>query len=364
MTIINVVYNIIWWGVIKVDKWRNHYYAAQDIGFYFASSDRELIDKVSNIMKRNGHLSFSDSMGREHYLLDGRSGAPVLSRNIDTVTKRLATKNKDEYEHLRPYFSKAIDETLEISGIPMHLKGYRYIKFMLYRIIEDDSLLSPLCKTLYPCICELYHCTNFQIERDIRYAIHKSTNIIEKSSPKAFVCALLDRATTIACELECGLQDSYSSFPNSANNNMKKGYGNNNYNNTYDANNYSSNNGNYNNTYNANIYSGNNNSNNNNTSDVNNYNSSVNKYFSNNNNNNEYEMKSSLTRDKMNLNRPINRNSETIVYTNKGSEYDEAARISNKTYNEHLNNDIKVIHKKTYPMNVDYNRFSYMADNE
>ena len=106
-----------------MDKWRDHYYSTQDIGFYFASSDRELIEKVSSIMKRNGHISFSDSMGREHYLLDGRSGVPVLTRNIDTVTKRIVSKNKDEYESMRPFFSQAIDQTLEASGLPNQLKG-------------------------------------------------------------------------------------------------------------------------------------------------------------------------------------------------------------------------------------------------
>ena len=183
-----------------MDKWRDHYYSTQDIGFYFASSDRELIEKVSSIMKRNGHISFSDSMGREHYLLDGRSGVPVLTRNIDTVTKRIVSKNKDEYESMRPFFSQAIDQTLEASGLPSQLKGYRYIKFILYRLIEDDSLVSPISKTVYPGLCELYHCTSFQIERDIRYAIQKSAFADRSPSPKAFLCLLLEMANKIAYE--------------------------------------------------------------------------------------------------------------------------------------------------------------------
>ncbi len=185
-----------------MEKWRNHYFAAQDIGFYFASSDRELIDKVSSIMKRNGHISFSDSMGREHYLLDGRSGVPTLTRNIDSVTKRIVRNNKEKYEQLRPYFSRAIEETLFESGIPKQLKGYRYIKFILHRIIEDDSLLSPISKTIYPGICELYKCTTFQIERDIRYAIRKTVSKIDKASPKSYICNLLEYATNIASNLE------------------------------------------------------------------------------------------------------------------------------------------------------------------
>ena len=185
-----------------MDKWRDHYYAAQDIGFYFASSDRELMEKVSTIMKRNGHVSFSDSMGREHYLLDGRSGVPVLTRNIDSVTKRIVSKNKDEYEKVRPFFSAAIDHVLGESGLPSRLKGYRYVKFILYRLIEDDSLVSPISKTIYPSLCELYHCTPFQIERDIRYAIQKSAYSTRSPSPKAFICTLLEIANKLACEMK------------------------------------------------------------------------------------------------------------------------------------------------------------------
>ncbi len=196
-----------------MDKWRDHYYAAQDIGFYFASSDRELMEKVSTIMKRNGHVSFSDSMGREHYLLDGRSGVPVLTRNIDSVTKRIVSKNKDEYEKVRPYFSAAIDRVLGESLLPSKLKGYRYVKFILYRLIEDDSLVSPISKTIYPSLCELYHCTPFQIERDIRYAIQKSAYSVPNPSPKAFVCMLLEMANKLACEMKTKVEIDPSPIP-------------------------------------------------------------------------------------------------------------------------------------------------------
>lgn len=185
-----------------MEKWKNHYYSSQDIGFYFASSDRELVEKISTIMKRNGHISFSDSMGREHYLLDGRSGVPALSRNIDSVTKRLVTKNKDEYGELRPYFTSAIEQTMEMCDFQSQLKGYRYVKYILHRLIEDDSLVSPISKTVYPSLCELYHCTAFQIERDIRYAIRKSTYLETNPSPKAFICILLEHAMKLAYEMK------------------------------------------------------------------------------------------------------------------------------------------------------------------
>ncbi len=177
---------------------KQHFYSSKDISFHFATSDRELISKVSDILKRTGHVSFSDSMGKEHYLLDGRKGAREITRHIDSVSKRLKYLNSDEFEKVRPYFSNAIDHVLEMSGVPNNLKGYRYVRYMLFKLIEDDSLVSPMSKTLFPEMCEIYLCSHAQIERDIRYAIKKSYFCDAKPSPKIFVCTLLEFATKMA----------------------------------------------------------------------------------------------------------------------------------------------------------------------
>lgn len=183
------------------EKWRDHYFNPQDIAFHLASSDRELVDKVSNIMKRSGHLSFSDSMGKEHYIIDGRRGIPTLTQHINQLTHRIISKNQDPYEHMRPYFSAAIDSVLDMSGIPSSLKGYRYVKYILFRVIEDDSLISPLSKTVYPDLCEIYNCTTFQIERDIRYSVMKSRFYKSRLSPKMFICTLLEFANRLANDM-------------------------------------------------------------------------------------------------------------------------------------------------------------------
>jgi len=177
---------------------KQHFYSAKDVSFHLATSDRDLVSKVSDILKRTGHVSFSDSMGKEHYLLDGRKGAREITRHIDSVSKRLKYLNKDDFEKVRPYFSNAIDHVLEMSGIPNNLKGYRYVRYMLFRLIEDDSLVSPMSKTLFPEMCEFYLCNHAQIERDIRYAIKKSYFCDAGPSPKIFVCTLLEFATKMA----------------------------------------------------------------------------------------------------------------------------------------------------------------------
>jgi hypothetical protein len=194
------------------DKLRDHYFTAKDIAFHLTSSDRELLDKVSKIMKRNGHISFSDSMGKEHYILDGRRGVGSLTQNIDDLTCQIASKNKERYDQMKPYHQAAIDSVMDMSQIPSSLKGFRYIKHVLHRVIEDDSLISPLSKTVYPDLCEIYHCTPFQIERDIRYAIRKSKLSHTKLSPKAFICTLLEFANRLAHDMATRDATLYASF--------------------------------------------------------------------------------------------------------------------------------------------------------
>lgn len=177
---------------------KRQFYSAKDISFHFASNDKDMVNKVSEILKRTGHVSFSDSFGKEHYLLDGRKGAREITRHIDSVSKRIKYMNNDEFEKVRPYFSNAIDHVLEMSGVPNNLKGYRYLRYILFRLIEDDSLVTPISKTLYPEMREIYLCSDAQIERDIRYAIKKSRFRQAKPSPKMFVCTLLEFSTKMA----------------------------------------------------------------------------------------------------------------------------------------------------------------------
>lgn len=198
---------------------KQQFYSSKDISFHFASNDRELVSKVSDILKRTGHVSFSDSMGKEHYLLDGRKGAREITRHIDSVSKKLKHLNTDENEKIRPYFSNAIDHVMEMSGVPNNLKGYRYVRYMLFRLIEDDSLVSPMSKTLFPEMCEKYFCSHAQIERDIRYAIRKSRFSSAKPSPKIFVCTLLEFATKLA--RDCLLKSNQRGIDESKNSNCE-----------------------------------------------------------------------------------------------------------------------------------------------
>ena len=67
--------------------------------------------------------------------------------------------------------------------------------------MENDTLVSPISKTIYPELSQLYGCKNFQIDRDIRYAITKSSYSDFCPSPKSFICHLLDMSERFSVEL-------------------------------------------------------------------------------------------------------------------------------------------------------------------
>lgn len=176
--------------------------STHDISFHLASSDKELMEKVTSIMKRTGHLSFSDSMGREHYIVDGRMGIPNLSQNIDRVSQKLSDKNRIISARSSKYNEPAVDQVMELTGIMHHLKGFRYIKYTLNRLMVDESLISPISKTIYPDLAKRFQCSILQVERDVRYAVTKATFDDKKRSPKSLICLMLDIAKGIVFEME------------------------------------------------------------------------------------------------------------------------------------------------------------------
>ena len=56
-------------------------------------------------------------------------------------------------------------------GVPVHIKGYNYLKESIKKACEDKSLLGALTKELYPMIAEQFETTPSKVERSIRNAI-------------------------------------------------------------------------------------------------------------------------------------------------------------------------------------------------
>ena len=78
-----------------------------------------------------------------------------------------------------------ISETMIKMGIPVHLKGYHYLRTSILMTAEDMSLVSSVTKLLYPEVAKIYGTTSQKVERAIRNAIEiswerGSTDLFEK----------------------------------------------------------------------------------------------------------------------------------------------------------------------------------------
>lgn len=67
--------------------------------------------------------------------------------------------------------SDLITNILMEIGIPMHIKGHRYIRDALRLTVGDDTCLEGVTKILYPSVAKLNESTVPRVERAIRHAI-------------------------------------------------------------------------------------------------------------------------------------------------------------------------------------------------
>ncbi|MGI6325970.1 MAG: sporulation initiation factor Spo0A C-terminal domain-containing protein [Saccharofermentanales bacterium] len=167
-------------------------YMNEQIGFYIAAGDQELLAQVKKLMSRNGCLGVMDTAGRVQYLIDGRMGSPFAARRIMETADRLLL---DRQAHLSPFkrcLGRAVDQVLSRHNLRPELKGYRYLRYMLLLAGDDETCLRPVSKTLYPAAADHFRVKVSQVERDIRYAIQQSDFRRTGLTGAAAICRMHD----------------------------------------------------------------------------------------------------------------------------------------------------------------------------
>ena len=66
---------------------------------------------------------------------------------------------------------KSISAYLRGLGMPAHLNGYRYMRSALMLAVDDPAVISPITKSLYPSIAEIFRTSKSCVERALRHAI-------------------------------------------------------------------------------------------------------------------------------------------------------------------------------------------------
>lgn len=66
--------------------------------------------------------------------------------------------------------AKAVEHLREL-GVPQNIKGYKYLRYALVAVAQDDSLVEAITKALYPSVAKQFDTTPSRVERAIRHAI-------------------------------------------------------------------------------------------------------------------------------------------------------------------------------------------------
>lgn len=147
--------------------------AEEELGFYLASSDRDLLNKVEEIMARQGVVGLKDALGRIHYVVDGRKGSPYAARRIGEAAAKLAVDNESAVRLRSEHQYEAIDRILLGYRFMRTLRGYRFLRYMLLVSLNDPASLHPISKRLFPETGRHYRVSPSQVERNVRYLLDR-----------------------------------------------------------------------------------------------------------------------------------------------------------------------------------------------
>lgn len=64
-----------------------------------------------------------------------------------------------------------VSEIMHQIGVPVHIKGYQYLREAIVLSINDREMMNSVTKVLYPTVAKMYSTTSSRVERAIRHAI-------------------------------------------------------------------------------------------------------------------------------------------------------------------------------------------------
>lgn len=100
-------------------------------------------------------------------LLQIRKAKEVVVSEKDKNKSILIDNNKFDKREIEARITRILHEL----GVPVHVRGYRYMKVAIIAAIKNVEILNHITKGLYPFIAKKCNAAPHQVERDIRYAI-------------------------------------------------------------------------------------------------------------------------------------------------------------------------------------------------
>lgn len=100
---------------------------------------------------------------------------PICLEELQQKVLSVAAGESAQEYVVKRFTSKEIEEKLSnifmTAGIPVHVKGFRFLKEAVKQSVEHPSMINNITKILYPAIAKKYESTPSKVERAIRHAI-------------------------------------------------------------------------------------------------------------------------------------------------------------------------------------------------
>lgn len=153
----------------------NHQFSTSSEEFFLASSERETMRRISEILRRQGYVAVADLDGKTQFFLDPDANPYQAIRTMEIVRKQRRYSKSTYSDTLDSRKRRRImSNILESFGFNATLSGTELIQTSVLLLCDDYRLIKPISKGLYTVLADQYSMSTKQVERNIRYAIAQS----------------------------------------------------------------------------------------------------------------------------------------------------------------------------------------------
>lgn len=149
------------------------YRHGSETGIYIICNDRSLLDKINDMLRFKGVIGVADAEGKFHYFVDGRKTFAKLASEVDDIVTRNAANL--ECEAPESMVVDSVRAVLIFYDFDMSLIGTTAMFEILRRMVIYRDVYYHGVRQLYSIAADRLKLSYEQTERDIRYAVKKSS---------------------------------------------------------------------------------------------------------------------------------------------------------------------------------------------
>lgn len=126
---------------------------------------------ISNL-SHSGFVSKAIKEGASYFMVK-----PVMPENLEErIADLLSPKEKLEEDKSEKQLDEKISNIFISIGIPVHIKGYQFLREAVKLAVEEPEIIGSITKRLYPTIAEKFETSSSKVERGMRHAIEVAWN--------------------------------------------------------------------------------------------------------------------------------------------------------------------------------------------